>query len=85
MYCSGIRVARGGTGDEIRSFRERARAAHGYSADISDTVRRGRKRWAGKLYWGGRRPYERMIDPSAPKHAQRLITVPGEAKVLKTR
>jgi hypothetical protein len=26
--CSGIWVARGGTRDEIRSFRERARAAH---------------------------------------------------------
>jgi hypothetical protein len=42
--CSGIGVARGGTRDEIRSFRERARAAHDYSTDISDNVQRGRKR-----------------------------------------
>jgi hypothetical protein len=40
-------VDRGGTRDEIRSFRERARAAHDYSADISDKVQRGRQRWAG--------------------------------------
>ena len=77
-----LRITRGGTREEIRSFRERARAAHDYSADISDKVQRGRKRWAGKSYWGGRRPYGRMIDPSAPKHAKRLITVPAEAKVL---
>ena len=77
-----LRITRGGTREEIRSFRERARAAHDYSADISDKVQRGRKRWAGKSYWGGRRPYGRMIDPSAPKHAKRLITVPEEAKVL---
>ncbi len=76
------RVTRGGTRDEIRSFRERARAAHDYSADISDKVQCGRKRWAGKSYWGGRRPYGRMIDPAAPRHAKRLITVPAEAKVL---
>jgi len=77
-----VRVTRGGTREEIRSFRERARAAHDYSADISDKVQRGRRRWAGKPYWGGRRPYGRMIDPAAPKHAKRLITVPEEAKVL---
>ena len=29
-----IRVTRGGTREEIRSFRERARAAHDYSADL---------------------------------------------------
>ena len=50
-----LRITRGGTREEIRSFRERARAAHDYSADISDKVQRGRKRWAGKSYWGGRR------------------------------
>ena len=77
-----LRITRGGTREEIRSFRERARAAHDYSADISDKVQRGRKRWAGKSYWGGRRPYGRMIDPAAPRHAKRLITVPAEAKVL---
>jgi Recombinase len=77
-----LRITRGGTREEIRSFRERARAAHDYSADISDKVQRGRKRWAGKSYWGGRRPYGRMIDPAAPRHAKRLITVPEEAKVL---
>jgi DNA invertase Pin-like site-specific DNA recombinase len=77
-----LRITRGGTREEIRSFRERARAAHDYSADISDKVQRGRKRWAGKSYWGGRRPYGRMADPSAPRHAKRLLTVPEEAKVL---
>ena len=77
-----LRITRGGTREEIRSFRERARAAHDYSADISDKVQRGRKRWAGKSYWGGRRPYGRMADPAAPRHAKRLLTVPEEAKVL---
>jgi len=38
------RFARGGTRDEIRSFRERPGPAHDYSADISDKVQRGRKR-----------------------------------------
>ena len=77
-----LRITGGGTREEIRASRERARAAHDYSADISEKVQRGRKRWAGKSYWGGRRPYGRMIDPSAPKHAKRLLTVPEEAKVL---
>jgi hypothetical protein len=75
-------IGRGGTREETRSFRERARAAHDHSADVSDKVQRCRQRWAGKSYWGGRRPYGRMIDPAAPKHAKRLITVPEEAKVL---
>jgi hypothetical protein len=55
--CSGIRVIRCGTREGIRSLPERARAAHDYSADISNKVQGGRKRWAGKSYWGGRRPY----------------------------
>jgi len=77
-----LRITRGGTREEIRSFRERARAAHDYSADISDKVQRGRKRWAGKSSWGGRRPYGRMIDPAAPKHAKRLTwpVLPGLAE-----
>ena len=70
-----LRITRGGTRDEIRSFRERARAAHDYSADISDKVQRGRKRWAGKSYWGGRRPYGRMIDPAAPRQDPPLAGV----------
>ncbi|HET9896520.1 MAG TPA: hypothetical protein VFQ44_16455 [Streptosporangiaceae bacterium] len=39
-------LTRSGTRDEIRSFRERPRAAHDYSADISDKVQRGGKRCA---------------------------------------
>jgi hypothetical protein len=55
--CSGIGVIRCGTREGVRSFPERARAAHDYSADISNKVQRGRKRWAGKSQWGGRRAY----------------------------
>src|SRR5580693_5971937 len=80
-----LRITGGGTRDEIRSFRERARAAHDYSADISDKVQRGRKRWAGKSYWGGRCPYGRMIDPAAPKHAKQLITSPPKPRYCMTR
>ena len=42
--CFGIGVGRGGTRDEIRSFRGRPGAAHDYGAGISDKVQRGRKR-----------------------------------------
>lgn len=40
------------------------------------------QRRADKSSWGGRRPYGRMIDPSVPRHAKRLLTVPEDAKVL---
>ncbi|MGH3226303.1 MAG: hypothetical protein ACRDPY_47785 [Streptosporangiaceae bacterium] len=36
---------------------------------------------AGKSCRGGWRPYGRMIDPPAPKHARWLLTVPAEARV----
>lgn len=48
-----LRIAWGGTRDKIRAFRERARAAHDYSVDISGKVQRARKRWAGKSYRDG--------------------------------
>ncbi len=65
-----LRITRGGTREEIRSFRERARAAHDYSADISDKVQRGRKRWAGKSYWGGRAPVRADDRPGRPQARQ---------------
>jgi len=49
-----VGVARGGTRDEIRSFRKRARAAHDCSAGISGKVQRGRKRCC--IAWSDAQP-----------------------------
>ena len=47
----------GGTPAEVSAFKDRMSDARKYSDDLSAKLRRGRRRWAGKSYHGGMRPF----------------------------
>jgi hypothetical protein len=63
----------GGTPAEVSAFADRINDARKYSADIAAKVRKGRRRWAGTSYQGGKRPYGFRPDPDAPAHRKTLL------------
>jgi hypothetical protein len=67
----------------VNAFQDRINDARKYSADIAAKVRKGRKRWAGRSYQGGRRPFGYRPDPDAAEHRRRLVAVPAEAAVIR--
>jgi DNA invertase Pin-like site-specific DNA recombinase len=73
----------GGSHAEVSAFRDRINDARKYSADIAAKVRKGRRRWAGTSYGGGRRPYGYRPDPDAPQHRKTLIKIDAEAGVIR--
>ena len=73
----------GGSHAEVSAFRDRINDARKYSADIAAKVRKGRRRWAGTSYAGGRRPYGYRPDPDAPQHRKTLLVVDAEADVIR--
>jgi DNA invertase Pin-like site-specific DNA recombinase len=73
----------GGTHAEVSAFADRINDARKYSADIAAKVRKGRRRWAGTSYGGGRRPYGYRPDPDAPQHRKTLLVVDAEAEVIR--
>ena len=76
-------LTRGGTPSERKAFRDRVNDARKYSEDLSAKITKGRRRWAGKSYGGGKRPYGYQPDPAAPEHRKTLVIVEDEAKVLR--
>jgi DNA invertase Pin-like site-specific DNA recombinase len=73
----------GGQPAEVDALKDRINDARRFSADVAAKVRRGRRRWAGKSYGGGIRPYGYRPDPDAPEHHKTLIIVPAEAAVIR--
>ena len=73
----------GGTPSERKAFRDRVNDARKYSEDLSAKITKGRRRWAGKSYQGGKRPYGYQADPAAPEHRKTLVIVEDEAAVLR--
>ena len=73
----------GGTEAEREALRDRINDARRYSADIAAKVRRGRRRWAGKSYQGGRRPYGYRVDTTTTQHQRNLILDQAEADVVR--
>ena len=67
----------GGTDQEREALRDRINDARRYSADLAAKVRRGRRRWAGRSYQGGRRPYGYRVDTTTTQHQRNLIVNDG--------
>jgi site-specific DNA recombinase len=73
----------GGTRAERAAFRDRINDAAKFSDQLASKITRGRKRWAGKSYFGGKRPFGYVHDPAAAEHRKRLIVVEPEAAELR--
>jgi hypothetical protein len=55
-------LTNGGTDSQVRAFRDRITDARRYSDGVAANVRKGRRRWAGTSYQGGRRPFGYRVD-----------------------
>lgn len=73
----------GGSHSQVSAFLDRINDARKFSDDIAVKVRKGRRRWAGKSYGGGRRPYGYRPDPDGEEHRRNLLIVPEEAALLR--
>jgi DNA invertase Pin-like site-specific DNA recombinase len=73
----------GGTAREMSTFMDKVSDGRKYSQDVSAKVKKGRKRWAGKSYQGGRRPFGFRIAEGTKEHQRNLVLDEREAKVLR--
>jgi site-specific DNA recombinase len=73
----------GGTRSEVSAFKDRINDARKYSEDIAAKVRKGRKRWAGKSYHGGVRPFGFQHVPGTDQHKRTLAVDEAEAPLLR--
>ena len=73
----------GGTDQEREALRDRINDARRYSADIAAKVRRGRRRWAGRSYQGGRRPFGYQVQQGTQQHQRNLVIDQAEAMELR--
>jgi site-specific DNA recombinase len=73
----------GGTPQEVAALRAAIEANRQYSETIARNVRKGRRRWAGRSYGGGRRPFGYRPREGSAEHERILDQVPLEsAEVL---
>jgi site-specific DNA recombinase len=63
----------GGSDAEQEALRDRIADARRYSASIKAKVKMGRRRWAGRSYQGGRRPFGYRVDTTTEEHQRTLI------------
>jgi site-specific DNA recombinase len=73
----------GGSDQERDALRDRISDARRYSADIAAKVRRGRRRWAGRSYQGGRRPFGYQVQAGTAEHQRNLVIDEAEATELR--
>jgi site-specific DNA recombinase len=76
-------LTNGGTPTEIDNFKDRIADARRFSADIAAKVRKGRRRWAGKSYGGGRPGYGFEVVDGTEEHKRNLAIVEREAAELR--
>jgi len=76
-------LTKGGTRAERTAFRDRVTDARKFSEDIAAKVRRGRRRWAGRSYQGGPRPFGYEVDRDTAEHHRTLLVVPAEAAAIR--
>lgn len=76
-------LTRGGMPDEVSAFQDRINDARRYSDDVAAKVRKGRRRWAGKSYHGGRRPFGYQVAEGTSEHHRNLAVDPAEAAVIR--
>lgn len=73
----------GGSREEIKTFYEEIDAARRFSVDIGIKVAKGRRRWAGKSYQGGPRPFGYRVMAGTEPHRRNLEIDQAEAAVLR--
>jgi DNA invertase Pin-like site-specific DNA recombinase len=73
----------GGTPGQRDAFMNKVDEARKYSATIAANVRKGRRRWAGVSYMGGRRPFGYRVEQGTEEHKRNLIVDEREAAVLR--
>jgi DNA invertase Pin-like site-specific DNA recombinase len=66
-------LTKGGTRAERSALQDRIDDARKYAEDITAKVTRGRKRWAGRSYQGGRRPFGYQVDKTTKAHERNLL------------
>jgi site-specific DNA recombinase len=73
----------GGSDSQVRAFRDRINDARRYSDGVAANVRKGRRRWAGHSYQGGRRPFGYRVAPGTEEHERNLIVDEAEAAAIR--
>jgi site-specific DNA recombinase len=76
-------LTKGGTREERKAFRDRVNDARKFSEDLGVRVRKGRRRWAGKSYQGGRRPFGFQVEQGTEEHNRNLLHDETEAAAIK--
>lgn len=73
----------GGTISQVRAFRDRIQDSRRYSDGVAANVRKGRRRWAGHSYQGGRRPFGYRVATDTEEHARNLVVDDAEAAAIR--
>lgn len=76
-------LTNGGTAREKEAFMDEVDDARKYSQAVAARVRKGRKRWVGRSWQGGRRPFGFQIAKSTEEHQRNLVIDEREAAVLR--
>jgi DNA invertase Pin-like site-specific DNA recombinase len=76
-------LTNGGSHDQVSAFQDRINDARRYSDEVAAKVRKGRRRWAGKSYHGGRRPFGYQVAQGTSEHHRNLAVDPAEAAVIR--
>lgn len=73
----------GGTTREREAFMDEVNTASKYSQAVSAKAKKGRKRWVGRSYQGGRRPFGFQIAKGTEEHQRNLVIDEREAALLR--
>ena len=72
----------GGTRTERDRYQDRIEDARRFVADLRAKITKGRRRWAGVSWQGGRRPFGFQIEEGTEEHARNLVKDEAEAAEL---
>ena len=75
-------LTKGGTRAERDRFQDRIEDARRFVADLRAKIVKGRRRWAGQSWHGGRRPFGFQIAEGTEEHARNLVKDEAEAAEL---
>ena len=76
-------LTHGGTPAEVSAFKDRMSDARKSSDDLSAKLRRGRRRWAGKSYHGGIRPFGYRVKRGTEEYKRNLVLDEREAALIR--
>jgi site-specific DNA recombinase len=76
-------LTHGGTPAEVSAFKDRMSDARKSSDELSAKLRRGRRRWAGKSYHGGPRPFGYRVKSGTDEHKRDLVRDETEAALIR--